>query len=68
MNVCDFVFPFALQLAILCELSQTERGHPSAKGTVRADSILHQEGFKLRLAPEHLDEDHQLDMLTALFQ
>ncbi|XP_072048156.1 LOW QUALITY PROTEIN: vacuolar protein sorting-associated protein 8 homolog [Amphiura filiformis] len=56
------------RFAILCELSRTERGHPSGQGTVRSDSILHQEGFKLRLAPEYLDEEHQLDILTSLFQ
>nr|XP_006819234.1 PREDICTED: vacuolar protein sorting-associated protein 8 homolog [Saccoglossus kowalevskii] len=43
------------RLAILSELSRANRSHPSRKGVVSADSILHKESFKLHLSAPPLD-------------
>ncbi|XP_070570211.1 vacuolar protein sorting-associated protein 8 homolog isoform X2 [Ptychodera flava] len=43
------------RLAILCELSRTDRGNPAQRGIISSDSILHNESFKLQLAAPPLE-------------
>ncbi|XP_030829831.1 vacuolar protein sorting-associated protein 8 homolog [Strongylocentrotus purpuratus] len=44
------------RLAILSEVLMSQRAHPTSKGLVKPNSILHQESFRLQLAPPPSDE------------
>lgn len=55
---CSFDFPFLhfLQLGLLSELSRNKRDHASSPGSLKSDSIIHSESFRLRLAPPPLTD------------